>query len=223
VVRDTIINNSGANESEIKIQKTDILSVTVSSMNPGEDLVFNAPGDSKTTTGGYQVNQEGNIYLHKLGSLPVLGLTRREVKSKLEKELQAYFKDPVVSVNFVNHKVTLLGELAASKVIDMPTERISIFEALASGGGTSANAKLNSVVVIRENAISKEIKHINLEDQSIFNSQWYYLQPNDVVMLTPDKDKINKEEKQLKLQQTTGFVLQSLSIAILLYNVFVKK
>lgn len=223
VTNDTVINKSSANEAEIKIQKTDILSISVSSMNPVEDQIFNAPVDAKATSGGYQVNNEGNIYLHRLGFIPVVGLTRRELKEKLEKDLQPYFKDPLVMVNFANHKITIMGELASSKVVDMPEEKITLFDALALGGGTLEDAKINSVLVIREHNGSKEIKHINLEDHSIFNSPWYYLEPNDIVMVGPDKEKALKDEKLQKIQQTSIFVLQSLSILILVYNAFFKK
>ncbi len=221
ISKDTVIANTSEAAGELKIAAKDILLVTLSSLSPAEDAVFNAPGEVKNGTGGYKVTEDGKVFFHKIGVLSVAGLTRRELKTKLENELQPYFRDPVITVNFANHKVTVLGASSSSKVIDMPAENISIFDALAiSPGASLENIKINNIMVVRERSGSKEIKHINLEDKSIFNSPWYYLQPNDVVLLTPDYEKTEKQERRLRTQQTTSFVWQALSIVILVYQLF---
>lgn len=223
ISRDTSISNLLSKDIEIKIQNTDILGISVSSLNPEMDAVFNAPGETKNLSIGYQVSAAGDIFIHKLGKVPVLGITRRELKAKLEKDLQSYFKDPIITVNFENHKVTLLGGMGSGKLLNIPTEKISIFEALGSAGNSLENAKLNDVVIIRENGNAKEIKHINLEDQSIFSSTWYYLQPNDVVVLASDNQKINQEQKRQQTQLITTFILQGVSLFLIIYSNFFKR
>lgn len=220
---DTIVNNSVPNLMELKIQPADRLSISISSLNPEQDVIFNAPGESKSNLSGYLVNTDGNIYLHKLGKLPVSGLTRRELKVKLEEALQPFFRDPVISVNFENHRITILGEAGLSKIVDMPAERLSIFEALGAGNTNFQNINLGDVVVIREKEDKKEIKHLDLENHSVFGSAWYYLQPNDVVVLTPDKEKIDFDERRQRNQQIATFILQGVSLAVIIYSNFIRK
>lgn len=223
VTKDTTVSNLVATEAEVKIQNTDILDISVSSLNPVDDAVFNAPGDIKGTSSGYQISSDGNIFLHKLGKVFVTGLTRKELKIKLENGLQSYFKDPIVTVNFENHRVTILGAMGTSKVLNIPTEKISIFEALGTAGGNLENAKLNNVVVVRESDGNKEIKHVNLEDHSIFSSPWYYLQPNDVVILIPDSEKSTQEQKRLQTQTIATLALQGVSLAVIIYSNFIRR
>ncbi|MFT3679133.1 MAG: polysaccharide biosynthesis/export family protein [Ferruginibacter sp.] len=221
ITRDTVINNLSVPNSDLKIKSGDILSITVSSLNKSEDDLFNEPGAAKTTSiAGYLVSSEGSIYLHRMGKITVSGLSRQELKYKLEKELQPYFKDPIVTVNFTNHHVTVLNGAGAAKIVEMPAETISLFEAM--GGSTSSfeNAKFDKVIIIRENESKKEIKHINLEDHTIFSSQWYYLQPNDVVVLNPDKEKQESQERRQRTQQVATLVLQGISIALIIYSTF---
>ena len=222
IPRDTVVNNSVPDNADLKIQPSDILSVSISSLSPEQDVVFNAPGESKSNIAGYEVNADGNIYLHKLGKVQVSGLTRRELKVKLEQELQPYFKDPVVSVNFENHRITIVGESGVSKIVDMPAEKISIFEVLGFGNSTFTDINFSDVVVIREKDNKKEINHLNLQDHSVFGSAWYYLQPNDVVVLTPDKEKTNLDEQRQKNQQLATFILQGVSLAVIIYANFIK-
>lgn len=221
--RDTTINNLTLKDIEVKIQKSDILSISVSSLNPEEDIIFNAPGETKSLSTGYQVSAEGYIFIHKVGRVLVEGITRKELKANLEKALQLYFKDPIITVNFENHRITLLGESGSGKVLNMPTEKISIFEALGSAVSSQIETKYSDVVIVRENGNTKEIKHLNLEDHSIFTSPWYYLQPNDVIILAPDKQKVDFEQKRLLNQQITTFVFQGISLALIIYSYFFKR
>jgi polysaccharide export outer membrane protein len=208
----------------LKIAIGDILSVTVSSLNPDEDAVFNAPANNNINPGaGYQVGSDGFIRLHRLGLIKAEGVTRKELKEKLEKELTPFLKDPVITVQFLNHRITVLGEMGAAKVINMPAEKISLFEALGEAGSTFTNTQLNDVVVIREQADTKQVKHINLEDHSIFASPWYYLQPNDVVVLVPDKERVTQDQQRLQNQQIATFVLQGVSLAVLVYANFLRR
>ncbi len=222
VRNDTLVNNTITASDALTIQKTDVLGIWISSLNPSEDLIFNTPGATRGKTAGYQISEEGNIYMHKLGRVPVLGLTLKEVKTLLEKELQPYLKDPVVTVNFENHKIVMLGDGGVSKVLEIPGDRITIFEALGQAGAPFENNKLNDVVVIRERDGNKEIKHINLENTSVFGTPWYYLEANDVVVLTPNKERTVLEQRRLQNQQIATFIVQGVTITLLIFNNFIR-
>lgn len=222
--RDTSIANTLNRVPETRIRKNDQLSINISSLNPAEDAVFNAAAGigganalSGGTAAGYTVDAAGNIQVHRLGIIHAEGMTRRELKNKLEQDITPYLKDPVVTIRFLNHRVTLLGEVAAPQVITMPEEQLSLLEVLGSSGDITPLAKRDNILIIRENENSKQFKRINLEDHSIFTSEWYYLQPGDVVYVEPS-DKRVKDEKRVRQQQTISFALSGISLAIIILD-----
>lgn len=225
--RDTVIASARPNE-QLKIKATDILSINISSLSKEEDALFSLNGissgkDAASPGSGYSIDKEGNIHLHKLGKIKAEGLTRSELKENLEKALVPYLKDPVVTVSFANHFVTLMGEVGQPQLLNLPAENVSILDALALSSHATVNAQLNDLIVIRDKGEGmKEVKHLNLEDHSIFNSSWYYLQPNDVVVVNPDEKRMIEESKKTNYQRTTGLVLQAITIAVVLYQAFFK-
>lgn len=226
---DTSINTTVNRLAESKIRLNDQLSINISSLNPEEDKVYNAAalsanassGASGIEAKGYLVNVNGVIQLHKLGEIKAAGLTRRELKNKIETDLKPFLKDPVVTVNYLNHRVTVLGEIGKPSVISMPEEQVSILEVLASSGDISTMGKKDNILIIRETDTGKQFKRINLEDHSVFTSEWYYLQPNDVLFIEPSDNKI-KTEKRARLQQNISLGLSGISLAIIIINLLVR-
>jgi polysaccharide biosynthesis/export protein len=226
--KDTTLKNFVTNDFELKIIKGDRISINVSSMSPTEDAFFNAVTSagaatgSATSTGGYGVQQDGTILLHRLGAYKVEGFTRRELSKKIETSLLPYMKDPIVQVNFLNHKITLLGEVSTPQVLNLPEEQISIIDALVLSGDVTPNAKRNNITIIRENGNEKQVKHINLEDHSIFSSPWYYVKPNDIILVAADTEKYIKTERRQKLQSTLSLVASGVSLAVIILSRIIK-
>lgn len=117
---------------EAVIQRDDKLSIKVSCKNPELALAFNIPGEgggysigsdgAVTTTAttssndansGYLVDTEGNIDFPILGKLHVEGLSRGQLSDMIKRELidKQLLKDPIVMVNFLNFKISILGKL----------------------------------------------------------------------------------------------------------------
>jgi polysaccharide biosynthesis/export protein len=226
--KDTTLKNFVTNDFELKIIKGDRLSINVSSMSPTEDAFFNAVtsatagGGTATSMGGFSVQQDGTVLLHRLGTYKVEGFTRRELSKKIETSLLPYMKDPIVQVNFLNHKITLLGEVTTPQVLNLPEEQISIIDALVLSGDVTPNAKRNNITIIREEGNEKQVKHINLEDHSIFSSPWYYLKPNDIILVEADTEKFVKAEKRQKLQSTLSLVASGVSLAVIILSRIIK-
>ena len=224
ITRDTTINNTTPLPGELKIKTGDILSISISSLSKLEDELFSLkPSTLNSVAEGYPVDEEGNIHLHKLGKLKVAGLTRKELKILLEKELQPYLKDPIIAVSFSNHHIILIGEISEQKIVPVLNENISITDALAQSGNITTLTKLSDVLIIRENGNSKIFKHVNLENNSIFSSPYYYLQPNDVVVLNQDEKIVKQQLKRDKYQQYSAVILQSISVALIIYQVFIRR
>lgn len=215
IKNDTTVTVPHRVTDSLKIKSGDVLAVTVSSLDRDEDLLYNSEN-----TVGYEVSQEGTIHLRRLGKLSVLGLTRKQAKQKIEDGLAPYLKDPLVSIKFTNHHVTLIGA-GGSRVLPMPEERISIMDLLAQGGTLNEDNLLSDVIVIRDfGQTQKTIKHLNLEDKSIFESGYFYLQPYDVVVLNSNEKAIVAEKNRLRYQQITTLALQAVTIGLVIYQTF---
>ncbi|MDB5200781.1 MAG: hypothetical protein JWQ27_190 [Ferruginibacter sp.] len=216
--KDTSISGFVNTNMETKIRKGDILNISVSSLSVPEDALFNQPTANAGAGSGFTVGADGTVLLHRLGAVRVEGLTRAELAAKLQKDLLAYMKEPIVNVGYLNHKVTVLGEVLKPQVLNMPEEKLSVIDVLVSSGDLTPDAKRNDVMIIRENGNEKQVKHLNLEDHSIFTSPWYYVQPNDIVYVMPDFEKRTKEEKKAQLQSTIALTTAAASFLIIILD-----
>lgn len=210
--RDTILRNVVAENYQLKIQKNDILGITVASLSPDVAFYNNLPANSTLTPAGYLVDGNGNISFAKLGSLHVEGMTRKELKDTLEKNLVPYLKDVMVNITFQNRHVTVLGGVTP-KVLPMADDNMTILDALAATGDIGEKGKIDNVLVIRDSTGAKEFKRLNLEDHSVFYSPYYYLQPNDVVYVEPAKVKAKVSTVQL-----ISIITSAVSLIILILN-----
>ena len=227
--KDTTLTNFITNDFESKIIKGDRLAITASSSSPVEDALFNGitgtslgsaiPG---TISGGYTVQPDGTVLLHRIGKIPAEGYTRRELIKNIETRLLAYMKDPIVQVSFLNHKVTILGEVNKPQVLSLPEEQISLIDALVLSGDVTPNAKRSAITVIREEGNTKKVKHVNLEDNSLFSSPWYYVKPNDIILVSADNEKYVKEEKRRKLQTNLSLAASGITLLIIILDRVVK-
>ena len=225
--KDNTLTGFVSNDFESKIRKGDRLAVSVSSLSPVEDALFNggsaaSAGGATLSATGYTVAQDGTVELHRLGRVTAEGSTRKQLAQKLQKDLLPYLKEPIVSVTYLNHKVTILGEVGKPQVLSLPEEQISVIDALVLSGDVTPNAKRNNILIIRDNGTEKKIKHINLEDNSIFSSPWYYVQPDDIVMVSPDNERYVKEENRRKLQTTLSLVASGVSLLIIILDRVIK-
>ena len=185
---DTLLTNLVTKNLETKIQTGDLLTISVASLSPENTLIYNAPQNSVGEKAGYLVDESGNIPFVKLGDMHVAGMTKKELKSKLEKDLFPYLQQNVVSIAIVNRHVTLMGAISP-QVLPITSEKMTLLDALAASGDIGFKGKTDNVLVIREKENGKEFKRLDLTDKSIFYSPYFYMQPNDIVYVEPVKDK----------------------------------
>jgi len=219
--KDTTISGFISSNYESKIRPGDNLGITITSLNPEENAKFNSAGlivTEKGTVPTYMVQPDGTIKLYRFGDFKVEGLTRRQLANKLIPELLPFLKEPLVNVTYLNHRVTVLGEVVTPQVISLQDEQISVIDAIVISGDMRENARRDDVLIIREVNNEKIIKHINLEDHSIFTSPWYYLQPNDIVYVMPDTERTITEEKRRRLQTTLSLVASTVSLLIIILD-----
>ena len=215
IPKDTTLHNLVSKNWEATIQKADLLSITVASLSPENTAIFNAPQNAMGALAGYLVDEGGNIDFVKLGKLHVEGISRKELKAKLEKELSPYLKEAVVSVGFLNRHVTLMGAVAP-QVLPMAVDNMTLLDALAAGGDIGTKGRPDNILVIREKDNGREFKRLNLTDESIFYSPYFYLQPNDIVYVEPVK------EKRQNTTRIVSYVTAGISFAIFVIDRIIK-
>ena len=181
------------------IHVDDLLSIIVSCDDIEAALPFNTPmiGLGKEVTSGnqqaalgYLVDKEGYVDFPVLGKLQVDGISRNELADMLKEKLSGYLKNPIVTIQFLNFKVTVLGEVRNPGSYKVNSERVSIFDALGMAGDLQINAKRKNVLVMREDGDEKVFAQLDLTSENIIHSPFFYLQQNDVVYVEPNKARI---------------------------------
>ncbi|MBS1736916.1 MAG: polysaccharide biosynthesis/export family protein [Bacteroidetes bacterium] len=216
ITKDTTLQNVVLAKAEPTIRTGDLLTIAVASLSPENTALYNAPQTTEGTTSGYMVNEEGDIPFVKLGMVHALGLTRTELKAKLEKSLEPFLAQPIVSIGFANRHVTMLGAISP-QIIPMPNKNMTLLDALATSGDIGTKGKSNDVLVIREKEGAKEFKRLNLTDKSIFYSPYFYLQPNDIVYVEP-----LPERKASKLPQILSYITTGITLFIFILDRIIK-
>ena len=160
-----------------------------------------------------------NIEIHYLGNIKVVGLSLKDLKTKLELELLPFMKDPIATVQYTNKKITVMGEIPYPKVITLNEEEMSLFDAIVNCGDLKESSNPRDIIIIRDSINKKIIKHIDLENHDILNSPWYYVKANDVIYIKKDPTKINKEESARKFQTTMSLIASLLSLSAIVLNI----
>lgn len=190
-------------QNEARIHNDDLLSIIVSAVDPETAAPFNlpiaaysSPGDNRLSTNAtmqpYIVDVNGEITFPILGQIKLGGLKKSEAVALIKEKLKPYLKDPIVTIQFMNYKFTILGEVARPGSYTIKNERISILEALGMAGDLTIYGKRDNVLLIREKeGGQKEYVRINLNKTEILSSPFFYLQQNDVIYVEPNKTRIN--------------------------------
>lgn len=203
---------------EAIIHRDDKLSIVVSCKNPELALPFNMPGQGGysvdpsgniTTTPavssgnsknqpGYLVDVNGDIDFPILGKLHVEGLSRNQLTNMIKRQItdRELLKDPIVMVDFLNFKFTVLGEVGGVGTYEVSGDRINLLEALAMAGDLTPQSKLDRIGVIREYGNKRRITWHDIRSKDIFTSPCYYLQQNDIIYVQPTKAKAQELDQR---------------------------
>ena len=182
------------------IHEDDLLAIMVNNREPELALPFNMPmvtfqlgstggvGSSGRVL-GYLVDKNGDIDFPILGKIHATGLTRMQLTELIKEKLSEgdLLKDPIVTVQFLNFKVSVIGEVSRPGSFTIAGDRITLLEALSMAGDLTIYGKRDRVAVIRENNGKRTILFHDLRSADLFNSPCYYLQQNDIVYVEPNK------------------------------------
>ncbi len=138
---------------------------------------------------GYAVGDDGCIDFPQLGRVSVEGLTREEISEKIKQELvnNGLVKDPIVSVEYLNLKVSVLGEVNRPGRIAIDRDEFTILDAISAAGDLTIYGVRENVRVIRaEEGVRKTYVVNLLSAKELLSSPVYYLQQNDIVYVDPN-------------------------------------
>jgi polysaccharide export outer membrane protein len=217
------------NYTIIKIQKEDILAITVASLNAEASAIFNMGNTSSIqgnstastnpalTANGFMVDQNGNIQLPMIGPIQVAGLTTAAARDLIQSKLMPFLKEPVVSLRLINFKVSVLGDVARPGVYPVQNERVSVTEALSMAGDLTITAIRSNVLLVREIEGKRQYIRLDLQKKETFNSPYYYLQNNDVIYVQPSNAKYASVDSSYR---NVSILLSALSFIALLITQF---
>lgn len=216
-----------ANVKNIRILPDDKISILVNSRDPLLSNLFNLPYvtrqlgaiDNKSSysqgLSGYTVDTEGNIDFPVLGKVHVAGLTRSEIAAKIKGELegQNLVKDPVVTVEFLNLTVSVLGEVQRPGRFSIDKDRVTILDAISMAGDLTIQGKRENVLVQRDTDGKTTLYRVDLTKGSeLYASPVFYLQQNDVVYVEPNAMKARQATVNGNNVRSTAFWFSLVSV-----------
>jgi polysaccharide export outer membrane protein len=228
----------------VTLQPLDQISIIVNSRDPQISMMFNMPyqsrrlgqsqslssgnavSSSETGVVGYTVDSNGDIDFPILGKIHAAGLRREqlaaEIKQKLEESKQ--IKDPVVTIDYMNLGVTVLGEVSRPGRYKIDRDRFTILDAIGIAGDLNINSRRNDVTLLRHVGDQDVVYRMNLNRvDSLYMSPGYYIQQSDVVYVAPnDKRKRESTINGNNVRSTAfwiSFTSLLTSIAVLIVNI----
>jgi polysaccharide biosynthesis/export protein len=182
--------------TDVAIQPNDALSITVSCLDPQLAAPFNLV-DARTSSqiaadsplASFLVDSNGDISYPVLGKIQVTKKTIAQLRDSLVIKLRPYIKEPSINIRRVNFKITVLGEVTKAGAFNVPSERITILEAIGLAGDFTSYSDRQRVLVVREENGKVTSVKVDLQTPDFFNSPYYFLHPNDVVYIDPKKGK----------------------------------
>ncbi|QNJ96726.1 polysaccharide biosynthesis/export family protein [Constantimarinum furrinae] len=213
-----------------RLQINDLLSIRVKALDPQFVDIFNPVGDANpNATGeqrlyydGFVVDPHGNIRVPVLGEINVLGYTVEEVREEIEKRLlKDYFKEEAnlfVTVKIAGIRYVINGEINGPGSNIIYRDQVTIMEAIANSGDIPITGDKSDVIIIRQYPLGQKVHHIDLTSIDAMNSPYYYIQPNDLILINPLPQKsIGTGTTGIQSLTTILTIVTALTTTILLF------
>lgn len=209
------------------IQPNDVLRIDVSALIPASTIPYNKGGNSAAAATvellqlqGYLVSEDLTINFPVLGILSVKDQTTQEFALHLKNLLETggHLKAPTVDVRLLNAKVTILGEVKAPGTFNFTEQNITLLQALGYAGDLTINGKRDDILVMRDELGIRQISHIDLTSAEWLESPYYFVKPNDVIVINQNDPKVKTAGYIPSLTALLGVMTVSLSLVLLLTN-----
>lgn len=200
-----------------QIQKNDELAIRILSLNDEITAIFTGGGVSATAP-SYRVYEDGTIDIPFISNIYVEGLTVRQAAKVIQEKLRDFVPDAVVKLGLANDCFYVIGEAGRGQ-FPLYKEKLNIFQALSLSGNIAQNADKKHVKIIRKVCDSGRpiVKEFDLRTASIIDSEYYYIQPNDVIYVSTIKGDFFKISNY---SMAIGSISTTLSFLLLVLGFF---
>lgn len=214
--------------SEYLIKINDNLYVDIQSMSPEVNAMFNPAKGIPTQAGvqqnygqlsgqylnGFQVDLSGDVHLPVIGKIALAGLSLKQARESIQLRVDEYIKDATVKVKLLSFKVTVLGEVKKAGVYYNYSNNMTVLDGISMANGVTDYGRIQRVLVLRPSDEGSKTFRLDLSNKNFLSSEAFFLQPNDVVYVEPDK------YKNVKLNSPIySLFLSTLSTLILVLKV----
>lgn len=174
------------------------------------------PTGTPGSIAGFLVDSKGEVDVPIIGRLKLVNLTTSQARDLIYKEASKYFENPTVSVRIENFKVSVIGEVTKPATYNVPSEKVTILDAISMAGDLSVYGKRDNILLIREDTTgNKTFVRMNLNSKDIFKSPYFYLHQNDVVYVQPNKYKaISSNTQTTRIISITSIAVSLLAIVL---------
>lgn len=137
----------------------------------------------------YRVYPDGTIDLPYLRPVKVQGLTEAEAQDTLRAAFREIIPDADVKLALYNKYFSVIGDARSSQYF-IYKERMNIFQALAMTGDVMNSGDRRHIRIIRprDGGEEPEILEFDMRTNSIIDSKYYYIYPNDVIYVAREKN-----------------------------------
>jgi len=188
-VEDSETINYTLQSKEYKISSQDILYVTVGTL---DEMSLAKPSTGLSSAGelffylkGYSVNINGELILPEVGRIYVVGKTINQIEKAIQLRVDLLYKDAIVNVKTAGVKINILGEVNFPGKYTFYQNQVNIFDILSSAGDLTDLANRKQVKILRHHNNTLSLHEIDLTSSDLLLSEFYFLQPNDVVYIEP--------------------------------------
>jgi polysaccharide biosynthesis/export protein len=214
--KDVQVSFTNKKKSSYQIQTGDHLYIRIYSMDPKTSKFFQSDlpqlmNPTYLYLNSYMVDNEGYVNISVIDRIFVKGMTIEEVKNKIQKTLNDYFKETTVSVKLVNFQVSVIGEVNNPGNFTIDKDQINVLQAISMAGGLKDFGNNKKITLVRQTLKGSDIYYLDLSDKKILESDYFYLLPNDLIYVEPLKAKT-----YLFSQFPYGLVFSTISIALTL-------
>jgi len=200
VETDSVLRSYSFDNSQYTIQVDDRIDIKIASLTPVEYNPFaindpflvedrmSASANGREVTKGYVVKPDGCLILPMIGKIGVKGMYLTQLEDTLTSLVQDYLKDPVVKVGLLNFQYVILSE-GKMQMFVTDNVNITVLQAISKANGLDEYVDLSKVKIIRHQDSKAKVFYLNLLDEKMIESQFYYIKPNDVIILSPVKQR----------------------------------
>ena len=212
-----------ATDGTIRLQPKDQVMVLIQSKDPVMSALFNkslstsihaGQTNGNAYTSGYTIAPDGTIDFPVLGKMKIAGLTRYEAEQAIQSKLrEEQLKDAIVTIEFMNLRYTITGEVNNPGVYPIQKDAITLFEAIGQAGDLGIYGKRDSIMVIRDLGDSKKTYMLSLNSaKDVFLSEAYYIRQNDLIYVKANDVRARQSTSNGNETRSISFWLSIVSV-----------